>query len=98
MIVDKADYLDKMDNLLNDTHKFENIDRQNDGILSFAVNQEKRDENIFKKLVASNSVSAETRRSFKPVGTRPGMMYGLNFTTSDVFLLFCNHFSILWQL
>ena len=28
-----------------------------------------------KKLVASNSISEETRRSLKPVGTRPGVMY-----------------------
>ena len=32
---------------------------------------------ILKKLVASNSISEETRRSLKLVGTRPGIMYGL---------------------
>ena len=41
VIVDKADYLDKMENLLNDTRKFEIINLKNDGILNFAVNQEK---------------------------------------------------------
>ena len=76
-IVDKAGYLDKMENLLNDTRKFEKINLQNDGILNFAVNQEKSVDNIFKKLVATNSISEETRKSLKPVGTRPGIMYGL---------------------
>ena len=33
MVVDKADYLDKMDYLLNDTRKFEKINLKNDGIL-----------------------------------------------------------------
>ena len=57
MVVDKADYLDKMNNLLNDTRKFEKINLKNDGILNFAINQEKRVDNIFKKLVASKSIS-----------------------------------------
>ena len=46
MVVDKADYLDKMDDLLNDTRKFEKINLKNDGILNFAINQEKRVDNI----------------------------------------------------
>ena len=61
IIVDKADYLDKMENLLNDTREFEKINLKNDGILNFAVNQEKRVDNILKKLVVTNSISEETR-------------------------------------
>ena len=84
MVVHKADYLDKMDNLLNDTRKFEKINLKNDGILNFAINQEKRVDNILKKLVASKSISEETRRSLKPVGTRPGIMYGLCKVHKDI--------------
>ena len=84
VVVDKADYLDKMDNLLNDTRKFEKINLKNDGILNFAINQEKRVDNILKKLVASKSISEETRRSLKPVGTRPGIMYGLCKVHKDI--------------
>ena len=40
------------------------------------VNQEKRIDTIFKKLVDSNSMSKEIRKFVKPVGTRPGIMYG----------------------
>ena len=76
MIVNKADYLDKMENLLNDTRKFEKINLKNYGILNFAVNQEKCVNNILKKLVAANSISEEIRKSFKQVGTKPGIMYG----------------------
>ena len=46
---------------------------KNDEILSFAVNQEKIVGNILKKLLKSNSISEETRRSLKPVGTRLGI-------------------------
>ena len=84
MVVDKADYLDKMENLLNDTRKFENINLKNDGILNFVINQEKHVDNILKKLVASNSISEKTRRSLKPVGTRPGIMYGLCKVQKDI--------------
>ena len=83
-IVDKAGYLDKMENLLNDTRKFEKINLKNDGILNFAVTREKRVDNIFKKLVATNSISEETRKSLKPVGTRPGTMYGLRKVHKDI--------------
>ena len=77
------DYI-KIENLLNDTRKFEKINLKNDGILNFAINQEKRVENILKKLVASNSISEETRRSLKPVGTRPGIMYRLYKVHKDI--------------
>ena len=55
-----------------------------DGIWNFAINQEKRAKNIFKKLVASNSISEETRRSLKPVGTRSGITYGLRKVHEDI--------------
>ena len=39
---------------------------------------------FLKKFVASNSISEETRRSLKPVGTRPGIMYGLCKVHKDI--------------
>ena len=64
----KVDYLDKMENLLNDTWKLEKNNLKNDGILNFAVNQEKCVDNIFKKLVAANSISEETRNLLNQLG------------------------------
>ena len=52
--------------------------------MNFAVNQEKGVDEIFKKLVASNSISEKTRRSLKPVGTRPGIMYGFCKVYKDI--------------
>ena len=83
-MVNKAGYLDKMKSLQNDTRKFEKINLKNDGILNFAVNPEKCVENILEKLVTFNSIPEETRRSLKPVGTRPGMMYGLFKVHKDI--------------
>ena len=48
MVVDKADYLDKTGNVLKHTQKLKKINLKNDGILNFAVNQEKRVDNILK--------------------------------------------------
>ena len=41
VIVDKVDHLDNMENLLNDTRKFEKNNLKNDRIFNFAANQEK---------------------------------------------------------
>ena len=65
-----------MENLLSDQRKFEKVTLKNDAFLNFVVNQEKRIDTIFKKLVDSNSMSKEMRKFVKPVGTRPGIMYG----------------------
>ena len=66
------------------TQLLEIINLKNDRISIFAINQEKRAKNIFKKLVASNSISEETRRSLKPVGTRSGITYGLRKVHEDI--------------
>ena len=77
-IVKKTDYLNKKENLLNDVLKLKKKNSfKNDGILSFAANQERRVDNSFKRFFASNSVPNEARRSLKPVGTRSGIIYGL---------------------
>ena len=43
--------IDKMESLLNETQLFEILNLKNDGILNFAINQEKRARNIFKNLL-----------------------------------------------
>ena len=73
-----------MENLLNGTRKFEKINLKNDRILNFAINQEKRGDNILRKIAASNSIYEETRRSLKSVGTRPDKMYGLCKVHKDI--------------
>ena len=65
-----------MENILSDERKFEKITLKNDAFLNFVINQEKRIDTIFKNLVDSNSMSKEMRKFVKPVGTRPGIMYG----------------------
>ena len=75
VIVDKDTYIKRMENLLSDQSD-EKVTLKNDAFLDFVVNQEKRIDTIFKKLVDSNSMSKEMRKFVKPVGTRSGIMYG----------------------
>ena len=49
---------------------------KDDTSLNFAINQEKHVDKVLKKLVESKSMTEKTRKSLKPVGTRPGVMYG----------------------
>ena len=56
--------------------KFEKVTLKNDVFLDFVVNQEKRIDTIFKNLVDSNRTSKEMPKFVKPVGIRPGIMYG----------------------
>ena len=49
---------------------------KDDTLLSFAINQEKHVDKVLKKFVESKSMTEKTRKSLKPVGTRPGIMYG----------------------
>ena len=57
VVVDKDTYIKRMENLLSDQRKFEKVTLKNDAFLNFVVNQEKRIDTIFKKLVDFNSMS-----------------------------------------
>ena len=82
MIVDKADYLNKMENLLNDTWKFEKINLKNDGISNFAVNQEKRVDNILKNLLCLMAYLKEQGDLLHQLG--PGIMQRLCKVQKDI--------------
>ena len=63
-----------MKSSLNEVLKSE-INIKNDGIFSFAVNEENPIENILQILDVAISISEETRRSLNSVGTRPHILY-----------------------
>ena len=76
VIVDKDTYIKRMKNLLRVQRKFEKVTLKTDAFLNFVFNQENRTDTIFKNLIDSNIISKEMRKLVKPVGTRPGIMYG----------------------
>ena len=75
VIVDKDTILKRYGtwNFLGDKSKFQ---CKNLNFLNFITSQEKHITKIYKKLADSNTMSEETRRHPKPVGTRHGTMYG----------------------
>ena len=49
---------------------------KDDTLLNVAIDHEKHVDKVLKKFVESKSMTEKTRKSLKPVGTRPGIMYG----------------------
>ena len=76
VIIQRQDYLEKMNDILSDQKKFSEVRLKDDTLLNFAFNQEKRVDKVLKKFVESKSMTEKTRKSLKPVGARPGIMYG----------------------
>ena len=75
VIVQRQDYLKKMNDILSDQRKFSKVSLKDDILLNFAINQEKHIDKVLKKLVESKSMTEKTRKSLKQVSTRPGVMY-----------------------
>ena len=52
------------------------VNVNDDTLLNFAVNQEKHVDKVLEKLIESSSMTEKNKKSLKPVGSRPGVMYG----------------------
>ena len=74
VIVDRQDYIKQMNTLI-DQKKLTIVNINDDTLLKFAVNQEKHVAKVLKKLVESSSMTEKNRKLWKPVGSRPGVMY-----------------------
>ena len=60
VIVDREDYIRKMNDILNDKKKFWKINMKDNTLLNFAINQEKYVDKLRKKRVESNSMTEKT--------------------------------------
>ena len=75
VIVQRQD-LEKMNDILSDQKKYSKVSLKDGTLLDFAINQEKHVDKVLKKFVESKIMIEKTRKLLKPVGTRPGIMYG----------------------
>ena len=57
VIVDRQDWIKKMNNILSDEKKFTIRNLKDDTLFNFAVNQEKHVDKVVKKIVESNSMT-----------------------------------------
>ena len=71
VIVDRDKYVERMKNFWSDQSKFQKIALKDESFLNFVTSQEKRIDEIYKKLDNCNSVSEETRRHLKAARTKP---------------------------
>ena len=64
-----------MEKFLKDQSKFQKIALKDDNFWNFVTSKQKPINKSYKKLVDSNSMSEETQKHLKPVGSRPRIMY-----------------------
>ena len=76
VILDKDSYLKSVEALLKDSSKFKNIPVVPDKDLNYIVNSEKRVTDLLKKLKYKNAISDEICNKLRPVGSKPGTVYG----------------------
>ena len=74
VILDKHDYIKKMDEILSDTSKFELL---NDDAIKTTLKRENQVKALLKKLKANNCINERTYNELYPTGTRIGILYGL---------------------
>ena len=76
IILDKDSYLKSVETLLKDSFKFKNIPVAPVKDLNYIINSEKRVTDLLKKLKNKNAISEETYNKLRPVGSKPGTLYG----------------------
>ena len=74
--LDKDSHLKSVEILLKDSSEFKNVVVAPDKDLNYIINSEKRVTNLFKKLKNKNAISEETFNKLRPVGSKPGKLYG----------------------
>ena len=72
VILDKDSYLKSVETLLKDSSKFKNIPKD----LNYIISSEKRVTDLLKKFKNKNVISEETYNKLRPVGSKPGTLYG----------------------
>ena len=85
VLVDKTDYIQKMEGILSDTTKFKpmNFTRLN-GDLRELIDKESEIKDFLKSLRDKNVISEQDFAKLVPVGSSPGVLYGLCKVHKDV--------------
>ena len=84
-------------NVLSDQKKFTIVNLTDDILQNFAVNQEKRVDKVLKKRFECNGVTENTRKSIKPVGSIPGVLYS-SCKVHKAGMEICSSFRPIWWL
>ena len=77
VILDKCSYISAIEEILNDDSKFSKFDITAVKEINHIVNLKKRMTSELKLLKDKKIIDKSTYKSIKPVGSRPGILYGL---------------------
>ena len=83
MILDKCSYISAIEEILNDNSKFSKLDIPAGKEINHIVNLEKRITSELKLLKDKVIFDKPTYKSKKPVGSRPGILYGSGRTHKE---------------
>ena len=76
MILDKCSYISAIEEILNDISNFSKLDIHAGKEINHIVNLEKIIASELKLLKVKDIIDKSTYQSVKPVGSRPGILYG----------------------
>ena len=76
VILNKNDYISRMNVILNDSSKFQKLSIDQNKVLNHIVHMENRIIDILKKLKKKKIISENKYENLYPVGSRPGILYG----------------------
>ena len=93
VMLDKISYISTIEEILNDHIKFSNHDIPTGKEINHIKNLEKRNTSDLKLLKDEETIDKATYRNIKPVGSTPGVLYGLGKvhreTKNGFFVQFC---------
>ena len=78
VILNKSDYQERMNELLNDESKFKKLKVKEGHDYNYIINQELRISKILRELVEKGSLSKDLYEKLNPTGSQPSIMYGLS--------------------
>ena len=77
VILNKADYVERMRELLADTSKFRKLEINSEEDYNHVINQEKHITSLLSKLQKKGAMTFKQYEAIRPVGTQPSVLYGL---------------------
>ena len=78
VILNRSDYVDRMNEMLSDSSKFQKTNLNDKNILRHLTNVRKSFKGVLDKLLNDGKISKQTFFKLDPIGCKPGVLYGLS--------------------
>ena len=84
MILDTISFIRAIEEILNDHTKFSNLEIPPGKEINYITNLEKKTTSDLKLLKDEEIIDKATYKNIKPVGSRPGVLYGLGKVHKEI--------------